>query len=235
MGLSYEARARIAIWTADATAFTRYAELTAREYRHGARTTLGARYERLMNEAGRQGFHADVSLSDFESLSSIGSGALASDALLTVVTRTMSRNRSAEERCHTALQLICAARGASAGHLYLITPDGPELAASHEDKAPPSALAGLVTSYVEDEHRRSATMDEMVTGDVQQAPGTASMEQAAGGGYELLPLGCVVGGASMWVAVAAITPTEQQMPSDKQAQLLNMLASSLLHGSDSAA
>ena len=46
LGRSYEARARIAIWAGDDAALTEYADLTAREYRHGrrlaARSALGA-------------------------------------------------------------------------------------------------------------------------------------------------------------------------------------------------
>jgi tetratricopeptide (TPR) repeat protein len=43
LGLSYEARARIAVWRSDAEAFEWFAALTAREYRHGAHTALAAR------------------------------------------------------------------------------------------------------------------------------------------------------------------------------------------------
>jgi hypothetical protein len=42
MGMSYEARALVAVWSADAAAFEHFAKLTAREYWHGAQTTLAA-------------------------------------------------------------------------------------------------------------------------------------------------------------------------------------------------
>ncbi len=51
LGASYEARARVAIMAADEAALALYATLTAREYRHGRGSPLGARYERLMREA----------------------------------------------------------------------------------------------------------------------------------------------------------------------------------------
>ncbi|HTU58886.1 MAG TPA: hypothetical protein VMF89_10645, partial [Polyangiales bacterium] len=55
LGLSYEARCQIAIWQRDAAAFEEYAVLTAHEYRYGADSALGARYDRMVNEARRQG------------------------------------------------------------------------------------------------------------------------------------------------------------------------------------
>jgi hypothetical protein len=55
LGATYEARARIAIWEHDASAAEQYSRLTAREYRHSEGSPLGARYERLMNEAVRVG------------------------------------------------------------------------------------------------------------------------------------------------------------------------------------
>jgi hypothetical protein len=51
LGASYEARARVAICAEDPQAVAHYAALTAREYRHGRNSPLGARYERLMHEA----------------------------------------------------------------------------------------------------------------------------------------------------------------------------------------
>jgi tetratricopeptide (TPR) repeat protein len=56
LGLSFEACARIAIASGDEDEFERYAQLTAREYRHGAGCPLGARYDALINEARRRGF-----------------------------------------------------------------------------------------------------------------------------------------------------------------------------------
>lgn len=51
LGASYEARARAAIWAGDTAAVERYAALAAQQYRYGQGSMLGARYERLMEEA----------------------------------------------------------------------------------------------------------------------------------------------------------------------------------------
>lgn len=66
LGASYEARARVAIWAGDSAAVEFYSGLTAREYRHGRGSPLGARYERLAREASGAGMRAPE-LSEFES------------------------------------------------------------------------------------------------------------------------------------------------------------------------
>ncbi|MET0386168.1 MAG: protein kinase, partial [Polyangiales bacterium] len=53
LGATYETRTRLALWAADYTAIEKFGRLTAREYRHGLDSPLGARYERLLNEARR--------------------------------------------------------------------------------------------------------------------------------------------------------------------------------------
>src|SRR5262249_54052005 len=55
LGAVYEASARVAIAAHDHAAFERYAELTAAQYRRGEGSALGARYERLLDEAERAG------------------------------------------------------------------------------------------------------------------------------------------------------------------------------------
>ncbi|HTU59674.1 MAG TPA: hypothetical protein VMF89_14585, partial [Polyangiales bacterium] len=126
MGLSYEARARIAIWTRDTVSFERFSVLTAREYRHGARTPLAARYERLMNEAARAGIQAKLTLESFQALATMTGSSLESDRL-TVAERMMAESSSVAERAPMALEMICTAHAAPSGHLFLVTRDGTAL------------------------------------------------------------------------------------------------------------
>jgi hypothetical protein len=232
MGLSYEARARVAIWSGDAAAFEQFAELTAREYRHGARTALAARYERLINEAARGGMRARVALADFEALAGVDTSALGSEELFTVITRSMAGSRSLDERAQRALQMICAAHGSGVGHLYLITPAGLVLRASHGAATPALALAERVARYVTDKQRHSEDIDDMVTGDLAQEQALTSLIDSAGVSYELLALSCVVDAISTLAGVAAIEVTETRVRNEKQTQLLNALAASLLHAGD---
>jgi hypothetical protein len=66
LGAIYEARTRVAIWAADQVAIEEYGRLTANEYRHGEGSPLGARYERLMDEARSAGVHVLPQLTEFE-------------------------------------------------------------------------------------------------------------------------------------------------------------------------
>ena len=51
---------------ADQGAIEEYGRLTANEYRHGEGSPLGARYERLMDEARSAGVHVLPQLTEFE-------------------------------------------------------------------------------------------------------------------------------------------------------------------------
>jgi hypothetical protein len=235
LGLSYEARARIAMWSGDASAFEHYAGLTAREYRHGARTSLGARYESLMNDAARRGLRAAVSLSDFAGLSTnLDSSSLGSEELLTVVTRGLAGQRSAQERAQIALQMICAAHDASAGHLYVIAASGLVLGASHGADTPTLQLAELVRQYAVQEQHREGAMDEMVTGELESELTLAPTVQVGAVRYELLPLNSVVDGVSTLAGVAALPAKDARVRSEKQLRLLDALATHLLQSGDSS-
>ncbi|HKU38517.1 MAG TPA: protein kinase [Polyangiales bacterium] len=233
IGLSYEIRALVAIWSGDAAAFERFSELTAREYRHGARTPLGARYERLMNEAARSGMHAKLSLEDFAALAAADESTVDRDELLTMVTRSLSGNRSSDERTQIALQMICAAHGARSGHLFLLTPAGPVLRASQGAAAPTAELAHTVSGYVADKQQQAEELDDMATGLLSEDSVLSAVVRVAGGSYELLPLSCVVDASSTLAGIAAIEVGEARARNDKQAQLLTALAASLLQSGDS--
>ena len=230
MGLSYEARARIAIWSGDAEAFRHFSELTAREYRHGAHTTLAARYERLMNEAARAGMQPQLTLADFHALAASGTSSLLHDELLTLVTRSMAGHRSVPERAQVALQMICETHRARVGHLFLLTPAGPVLHASHNAAPPSTALAERVSEYVSERQRQAEELDEMATGVVTDTPTPApdSLLELDGRRYELLALRSFQQAASTLVAVAMLERSDEHSPAAQQAELLNALAAKLL-------
>jgi len=232
LGLSYEARARIASWSGDAAGFERYAELTAREYRHGANTPLGARYAQLMHEAAGRGLHATASLADFKSLTSMDSASFTSNELFTVVTRSLSDSRNPTQRLDLALQLICAAHGASIGHLYLIAPGGAALAASQGATAPAPELGDFVTEYIVTAQQHAEDIDDMATGELAQDAVLATTMQSMDSSYELLPLGCLFETRNLLVGIAAISVAGPQPRNVMQAQLLQAVAAHLLAAGD---
>ena len=226
LGLSYEGRASIAIWSRDESAFEHYSELTAREYRHGARTPLAARYQRLMNEAARAGMQPTLSLADFQALSGSVGTSLHSDQLLTLVTRSMAGHRSGPERAEVAIQMICSAHAARTGHLFLLTPAGPVLSASQGAATPPRALAAFVSDYASLRQQQAEELDDMETGALTGDSSLESALQIDDRRYELLPLSCAVDSSSVLVGLAVIERAEAQAASE-HTDLLSALAASL--------
>lgn len=132
LGATYEARARIAIWAGDEAAVEKYARLTAQEYRHGLGSPLGARYERLMDEARRTVASPLPRLRDFESTHVAG----ARESATVVVTQLLRGVETPEDRAARVLEVLCSGTTSVAGYLYLCTPDGPKLIASLGPEAP---------------------------------------------------------------------------------------------------
>jgi hypothetical protein len=147
LGATYEARARIAIWAAEAEASESYGRLTAQEYRYGQNSPLGARYERLLDEARTSGVTALPEFSDIQTalLTSAWRSTLSLDG---VVRQKLAGASTASERAQRGLQLLCGARAVSSGHLFLYTERGLELVASCGEGEAQPGLREFVTGYV---------------------------------------------------------------------------------------
>jgi ABC-type transporter Mla MlaB component/tetratricopeptide (TPR) repeat protein len=233
LGLTYEARARIAIWSKDEAAFAEFSRLAAKEYGRGARSPLAARYEQLVNEATRSGFHAAPDLSDFEPSTMLDSAWTGMTDVPTAVLRMMTGARRTEERAERALRLLCETRKSTGGHLYVVTSEGLRHAASYGEGIAPSSLSDLVDEFLRQEHEKADTMTEIVTGTMMaEEGGGASSVRCGGVTYEMLTLASVVGGSGVVAGVAAIVESDQRVRYVKQAQLLATLASHLIDGGD---
>jgi tetratricopeptide (TPR) repeat protein len=146
LGANYEARARVAIWAADHVTATEYMRLTAREYRYGYGSALGARYERLLQEASRAGGTGLPRLSEFES----AVDASGSTSATVVVTHAMKGAGGTTERAERALGLLCNERAVAVGHLFLFAPNGVRLAASR-GATPPERLGEFIDQFLDRE------------------------------------------------------------------------------------
>jgi hypothetical protein len=229
LGLTYEARARMAIWSNDAAAFDHYARATAKEYRYADRNSLGTRYERLMNEAGRNGLQTTVRPVDFAVTSSAYSEVIASDDERTVLERKpIAATR--EDRARTALDQICEANGVAAGHLYVLTSGVPVLAASRGAPTPDASLATHIREYLTTLALHTAELDEMLTGELAEGEDAIRTIAAGGTEYTLLTLQCVRNDMG---AVAGVVALSGRSAKDyrTQTRLLQTIAASLLkHG-----
>jgi hypothetical protein len=231
IGLCYETRARIAIAQQDAAAFEQFSRLTARAYRHGTDNALGVRYERLMNEAARQGMVGTVALlGDYAAGGRTDSSA---SELQQLVGRSMGRTQRAEERSHAALELICDARRSRGGHLYLQRRSGATLTASLGEAHASLQLTEAAHQLLAEESARS----DVHTSDIATAalqddePGIARRE-LGGVTYELLVLRSLLQGARQIAGVAAVVAGAEPRIDARQLQLLEIVATHLLQSGD---
>ncbi len=230
IGLTYEARAEIALWSGDAAAFAKYASLTAREYRHGARCPLGVCYERLIQEARCRGLRPIATLSDFEPTTIADSSLSGMAPDLNETVRLALHADDAADRYLKALRLVCAARSARGGHLYLPANDGLKLVASCDLGAPPAGLSARVQEYVHEEEDRFDTMTIAIAADDRTAleqTSSSPIERVQGTDYELLLLTHVRGHESQIAGVIAIAPGERTQPNPRQTLLLSAIAAEI--------
>jgi hypothetical protein len=147
LGLSYEARARAAVWAGDRPAVEHFGKLTAEQYQHGRGSTLGSRYERLMEEARVAGVYALPPLSPFEStifsalqIDSRGTSSAA-------VVAALAASRDEGDRKERALRILCEAFGATGGHLFVASDKCLQLAASSAAHPPDQMLRDLLGDF----------------------------------------------------------------------------------------
>jgi tetratricopeptide (TPR) repeat protein len=202
LGATYEARTRVAILAGDHAAVEEYGRRTAREYRHGHGSPLGARYERLMDDARLAG------LPLLPALSELG-GALGgrswdrSQSTTALIERKLGPARNAKERAERALQLLCGARGLGRGHLYLH--DGTRLAhaAAHGAPEPSAELTESLRAFFE----RELQAHEQITAvldDVHSARTTQATSRKDEPAFEPVCLSYMDGDTIVHVGVLAI-------------------------------
>jgi hypothetical protein len=226
LGLSYEARAQIAIWSGDKQTFDQFARLTAREYRHGAESPLGARYESLINEALRQGFETGPALADFEPTTLVASQSHFRD-VQSAVQAAMSQAQQPESRSRKALELVCSASGSESGHLYWVGPQHVALAATFRTGEPPPELERAVETYLTQQRDRSEMLTTMATGALTENEFEQCTIQLAGTAYELVLLRSVADNVGQVTAVAAVVSQGAAGCSPQRPQLLAAVAAQL--------
>lgn len=146
LGVSYEMRARVAIWAASWDDVGKFSALAAREYRHGKGSLLAARYERLMDEV-RKSLRRSVPMNTELALISSVYGAFPASTMHNMVTSAFSAHLTSTDRAGAALGLLCEQGEAAIGHLFLNTENGFMLVASQGAPAR-SALVQKVRAYI---------------------------------------------------------------------------------------
>lgn len=233
LGATYEARARVAIWAGDQEQVECFAKLTAEQYRHGQGSTLGARYQRLMNEARGAGVLMSPDLSQFE-LSIFGSTEVSARVSAVVkVARCMEGAQDSVARAERALELLCEAGGALGGHLFLVHQGALRLVASRSAAPPDPILVRLTCDYW-------SQLTDDVDPDTHIGPDDASEQGYAGQRwadeqgqpYRPLALSGHVAGAYAHVGVALLIPGEAAQEREAATQTVAALAGFLVRTGD---
>ena len=185
LGATYEARARIAIWFADHEAVVEYGRHTAREYRYGEGSSLGARYERLMDEARRDGQAPLPELHELQSR--LMTSGMRRTPSATAVEEKLAGAVSPQERLERLLRLVCELRGGHSGHLYVNTESGLEHVASIGGSSPDPALDAFVSQYVS-QRLETSELATAIGGAEGQQPTSMSCVDATGAAYHPLLL-----------------------------------------------
>jgi hypothetical protein len=231
LGASYEARARIAIWAGDEAALAEYAALTAREYRHGRRSPLGARWEQLMAEARRTSKRALSRLADFRS-SRVVIGSATSTAEM--VSDSLRGSSTPQDRAQRTLQLLCDDRAATIGYLYLIGDPGLALAASQGSPAAPEGLLQYLDEYLERElsangDQTAALSVEMMGSALHARP---CFRDGAGVEHRLVLLTSVAGGVARHAGIAVFVEGARTQRPAGGAELVAALTTHLIEAGD---
>jgi tetratricopeptide (TPR) repeat protein len=227
LGANYEARARIATWAADPKTAGEYMRLTAREYRYGQGSALGARYERLFQEAYRVGGTRLPSLSEFES-SGQSSGPTSATV---VVTQAMKGAGGSTERAERALDLLCNERAVAVGYLYLFAPTGVRLLACRGAGAPADGVSDFVTRFLARELAEGDTATRVETAEAPE-PATEAYHftDAHGANYYPFLLRAMIGRDVRYAGVAVLAFEDR--PSSPDESLVLAVATHLIQSGD---
>jgi len=156
LGQAYEVRAYVALYMADARAFSEYADACADQYRLGSRNNLLARHERLIVAARNTGLIEGSAIPEPD----VRAGA--EDVRTTVLT-LFETARGAAERCERALRLLANAMRSTSGFLYLVSDGETVLAAQLGSPTPLLDMDERSTLLVREAVLRE-DMTETVTG-----------------------------------------------------------------------
>jgi tetratricopeptide (TPR) repeat protein len=229
LGILYEARTRVALWASDRTAVERYARLTAREYRHGRGSPLGARYERLIEEANNLASPLLPALGALDPQAHAAMGGAGTQSELEVV-EAMAGAEQSEGRAPRALRLLCEMHGVTAGHLYLAGKNGLRLAASYGTTPPDRDLLTIAQDRLSQD--LSDTGVTRVAGDTSTTRLTHDSglcwTDPLGQPYEARLLSCVVEGVASCAGVAILKKSTARRRVNRLLQFTTALSVYLL-------
>lgn len=226
LGFVNETRARIATAVRDREDFIFYAQRCAEQYLAGGSPSLVAKYERLLQEARRNGLDiASIDDRVFET------GSPFSKETYRDIRLRLERCRDARDRADCALEILTEHYGAKGGYLFGLQDDGLRLLSSRHTDRMPQRLLRSVTVYLEaeleDSNRASMTLADENAAVGKGAVFTLDDEPA----FESVVLYGFKRGRLVVTGVAAITPTNGSFKAD-DSEVLHAISDALLEKGD---
>ena len=233
LGASYEARTRVAIWAGDRASVEHFGRLMAEQFRHGHGSTLGARYERVMDEARAANVVLLPALSPFETTIFGGTELSARAAAIVTISRAMQGTNDPAARAKRALELVCKARGARGGHLYLPSPNGLQLVATYAANDPDEVIGRLVNDFWA-QQSDAVEMDTAAVDDSSDGQTIQPWTDLLGNFFRPVLVSGKVGDSVVIAGLALLTADDDLEISDTGVHLVAELASFLVRSGDSA-
>jgi hypothetical protein len=179
--LAHETRAGVAIHARDGLAYDEHAKLCRRLCQSSGSRALRAKYQRLRQVANAAAVQTTLTAPS-QPLSALTEAQL---------TAALGGCETASQRAERVLSLLARHTGACRGFLYLVSPDGPSIAAALGDTAPPHGLDVVVNGCIERELQAPATQTVTTSAAFQTDAMATSLEwaDAHGASHALVVLG----------------------------------------------
>jgi tetratricopeptide (TPR) repeat protein len=152
LGVLYETRARVAIDMGDQSAFKRFAERCAHEYKKARNLGLTARFSRMIEDARQRHIEGNAAAADI--LSSVDSSA--SDSSPNSVHSRILECLDQSDRARCALTLLLQSTESACGYLYGVRDAKPVLLAALPEVAPDDQLTSWVLECLQAELARGS-------------------------------------------------------------------------------
>jgi hypothetical protein len=198
LALAYEVRARVAVQAQDQAGFARFAMLCAEQLRAGSSRVLTAKFEKLKQAAAR----ADLAIAP----ELVDAAAFTEQITGTQLTALLDGCRGAAERAQQALNILLKHGGAAEGFLFVLSENGPELAAKIGEVDRPERMLAFAREYLNAELRDQDVRTSSMM--LDSAPVISEMTGIAGERYRPVLLSHPVSGghAIIGVAIAVLEP-----------------------------
>lgn len=158
LGLAYETRARVAMYTDDSKGFRGYAKLCAEYYRAGQNPALTAKYQKMTQEARRILLGTSQ---EFLQSSDLAASLSEGGRWVANVHAHLAKYTNYQDRVAEALNLIIQLTRSSEGYLYLLEADELKLVSQQSDQPPPEmavqTMREMVSTFSEEKSESETT------------------------------------------------------------------------------